>query len=54
MTDGVLAAIIAAGATVFASFLQLRSSFAREVAARSSSSSSRRREVSPVRSRSAF
>jgi hypothetical protein len=47
MTDGVLAAIIAAGATMFASFLQLRSSFAREVAARSSSSSSRRKSRLP-------
>ena len=48
MTDGVLAAIIAAGATVFASFLQLRSSFARDVAARSSSSSSRRKSRLPL------
>jgi hypothetical protein len=34
MSDGVLAAIIAACATVFASFLQIRASFAKEVAAR--------------------
>lgn len=48
MTDGVLAAIIAAGATMFASFPQLRSSFAKEVAARSSSSSSRRKSRLPL------
>jgi hypothetical protein len=47
MSDGVLAAIIAAAATVFGSFLQIRSSFAREVAARSSSSSSRRKSRLP-------
>jgi hypothetical protein len=47
MSDGVLAAIIAACATVFTSFLQLRSSFAREVAARSQSSSSRRKGRGP-------
>jgi hypothetical protein len=37
MSDGVLAAIIAAGATVFTSFVQLRSSFAKEIAARARS-----------------
>lgn len=42
MYDGVLAAIIAAGATVFGSFIQLRSSFAKEVAARSRSTSTRK------------
>jgi len=39
MTDGVLAAIIAACATVFASFLQIRASFAKEVAERAFPSS---------------
>jgi hypothetical protein len=34
MSDGVLAAIIAACATVFASFIQIRASFAKEVAGR--------------------
>lgn|SRR5512146_1444225 len=34
MSDGVLAAIIAAGATVFGSFIQLRTSLAKEIAAR--------------------
>ena len=47
MTDGVLAAIIAAAATVFASIVQLRSSFAKEVAARSLPSSSRRKSRLP-------
>lgn len=47
MTDGVLAAIIAASATVFASFLQLRSSFAKEVAARAVPTSSRRKSRLP-------
>jgi hypothetical protein len=46
MSDGVLAAIIAATATIFASFVQLKSSFAREVAARASSSSSSSRKKS--------
>ena len=41
MTDGVLAAIIAAAATVFTSFVQLRSSFAKEVAARARAAPSR-------------
>lgn len=48
MTDGVLAAIIAACATIFASILQLRSTFAREVAARGSSSSSRKKSRLPM------
>ena len=43
MYDGVLAAIIAAGATVFGSFVQLRSSFAKEVAARTRSTTSTRK-----------
>lgn len=43
MSDGVLAAIIAAGATVFASFLQLRASVAKELAARGVSSAGRRK-----------
>jgi hypothetical protein len=47
MSDGVLAAIIAASATVFASFLQIKSSFAKEVAARATSSSSRRKSRLP-------
>lgn len=47
MTDGVLAAIIAACATVFAAVLQLRSSFAKEVAARGQSSASRRKSRLP-------
>jgi hypothetical protein len=47
MTDGVLAAIIAAAATVFASILQLRSQFAKEVAARGMPSSSRRKSRLP-------
>lgn len=47
MSDGVLAAIIAASATVFASFLQLKSSFAKEVASRTVSSSSRRKSRLP-------
>lgn len=47
MTDGVLAAIIAACATVFASFLQIRASFAKEVAARAFPSSGRRKSRAP-------
>jgi hypothetical protein len=39
MSDGVLAAIIAACATVFASFLQIRASFSKDVAARAFPSS---------------
>lgn len=42
MSDGVLAAIIAACATVFASFLQIRSSFAKEVAGRALPTGGRR------------
>lgn len=48
MSDGVLAAIIAASATVFASFLQLRSSFAREMAARAVAPTSRRKSRLPL------
>ncbi|HVY79632.1 MAG TPA: hypothetical protein VG994_01510 [Steroidobacteraceae bacterium] len=47
MSDGVLAAIIAACATVFASFLQLKASFAKDLAARPSTSSSRRKSRLP-------
>src|SRR5882672_4711675 len=47
MSDGVLAAIIAAGATMFASFLQLRSSFAKDLAARTVGSGSRRKSRLP-------
>lgn len=42
MSDGVLAAIIAAGATVFGSFVQLRASLAKEIAARTRPSSTRK------------
>ena len=42
MSDGVLAAIIAAGATVFGSFIQLRTSLAKELAARTRSTPSRK------------
>jgi hypothetical protein len=41
MSDGVLAAIIAAGATVFTSFVQLRTSLAKEIAARARANPSR-------------
>jgi len=44
MTDGVLAAIIAACATVLTSFLQLRSSFARDGAARGQPGTAARRK----------
>jgi hypothetical protein len=47
MSDGVLAAIIAACATVFASFLQIRASFAKDVAARAFPSS-RRKSRAPL------
>jgi hypothetical protein len=47
MSDGVLAAIIAAAATVFASFLQLRSSFAKELTARTMPSSRGRKSRLP-------
>ena len=47
MTDGVMAAIIAACATVFASFLQIRASFTKEVAARAFPSSTRRKSRKP-------
>lgn len=42
MSDGVLAAIIAAGATVFGSFVQLRTSLGKEIAARTRSTPSRK------------
>ncbi len=42
MSDGVLAAIIAAGATVFGSFVQLRTSLAKEIAARTRSTPGRK------------
>jgi hypothetical protein len=44
MTDGVLAAVIAACATVFASFLQIRASFSKEGVARAFPSSGGRRK----------
>jgi hypothetical protein len=47
MSDGVLAAIIAAAATVFASFMQLRSSFAKEVTSRTLPSSKGRKSRLP-------
>jgi hypothetical protein len=48
MSDGVLAAIIAAGATVFTSFLQLRTSFAKEFAARGTAAASKRKSRLPL------
>lgn len=48
MTDGVMAAIIAACATIFASFLQIRASFTKEVAARAFPSSGRRKSRKPL------
>lgn len=42
MSDGVLAAIIAAGATMFGSFIQLRASLAKEIAARTRPSATRK------------
>lgn len=42
MSDGVLAAIIAAGATVFGSFVQLRASVGKEIAARTRSAPTRK------------
>jgi hypothetical protein len=48
MSDGVLAAVIAACATVFASFLQLRATFTKEVAARAFPSSGRRKSRKPL------
>lgn len=47
MSDGVMAAIIAACATVFASFLQIRASFAKDVAARAFPSSKGRKNRTP-------
>src|ERR1041384_7304527 len=48
MSDGVLAAIIAAVATVFGSFLQLRATFTKELAARAFPSSGRRKSRKPL------
>jgi len=48
MSDGVLAAIIAACATVFTSFLQLRATFGKEVASRAFPSSGRRKSRAPL------
>lgn len=48
MSDGVLAAIIAASATVFTAFMQLRAAFAREVAARAQAPYSRRKNKLPM------
>src|SRR5690348_4954263 len=42
MSDGVLAAIIAAGATVFGSFIQFRTSLGKEIAARARSTPARK------------
>ncbi len=42
MSDGVLAAIIAAGATVFGSFIQFRTSLAKEISARARSTPARK------------
>lgn len=47
MSDGVLAAIIAACATVFASVMQIRSSFAKELTGRAMPSSGRRKSRLP-------
>jgi len=47
MSDGVLAAIIAATATVFAALVQLKASFAREVAARARSPATRSKSRLP-------
>jgi len=47
MSDGVLAAIIAACATVFASFMQIRSSFAKEVAGRAFPSTKGKKSRAP-------
>ncbi len=47
MSDGVLAAIIAACATVFASVVQLRSSFAKDIGSRAMPSSGRRKSRLP-------
>jgi hypothetical protein len=48
MSDPVLAAFIAATATLIATIMQLRASFAREAAARSASGSSRRKSRAPI------
>jgi hypothetical protein len=48
MSDGVMAAIIAACATVFASFLQIRASFTKEVAGRAFPSSKGRKSRAPL------
>jgi len=48
MSDGVLAAIIAASATVFAAFMQLKTAFSKEVAARAQSPYSRRKNKLPM------
>jgi hypothetical protein len=48
MSDGVLAAIIAASATVFAAFMQLKAAFTKEVAARAQSPYSRRKNRLPM------
>jgi len=48
MSDGVLAAIIAAGATVFTSFLQLRTSLLKQLAASAQSAPARRKGRMPL------
>jgi hypothetical protein len=48
MSDGVLAAIIAACATLFTSFLQLRATFGKDVASRALPSGGRRKSRKPL------
>jgi hypothetical protein len=48
MSDGVLAAIIAASATVFTAFVQLKAAFAKEVQARAQAPYSRRKNRMPL------
>jgi hypothetical protein len=48
MSDGVLAAMIAAGATVFTSFLQLRTSISKPFTAQSQSAAARRKSRLPL------
>src|SRR5215469_4540911 len=47
MSEGVLTAVIAAGATILASILQLRTSLAKEFAARSTTPNTRRKSRLP-------
>jgi hypothetical protein len=48
MSDGVLAAIIAASATIFTAFVQLKAAFTKEVAARAQAPYSRRKNKMPL------